>query len=106
MDEKHHLVTVIVTAHNRTPDRGANSARNVSSPAVSRWETGALLPSKTTDNLMRVIAEVPEAVAFLMDREPGIEFKVRIALDDPAPAVRHVREVTNGHDFAMRRIAA
>ncbi len=76
----------------------------VSSPAVSRWETGAMLPSKTTDNLMRVIAEVPEAVAFLMDREPDIEFKVKIALDDPAPTVRYVREVTNGHVFDMKFI--
>lgn len=57
----------------------------VSSPAVSRWETGAMLPSKTTDNLMRVIAEVPEAVAFLMDREPSMEFRVSITAENSMP---------------------
>lgn len=57
----------------------------VSSPPVSRWEMGVMLPSKTTDNLMRVIAEVPEAVAFLMDREPGMEFRVSITAENSMP---------------------
>lgn len=32
---------------------------------VSRWETGAMLPSKSADTLMRVLAEFSEVVAFL-----------------------------------------
>lgn len=76
----------------------------VSSPAVSRWETGAMLPSKTTDTLMRVLSEVPEAVVFLMRRETDAEFQVVVAADGPAIPVRY--EDATKHDVDMQRIAA
>lgn len=49
----------------------------VSSPTVSRWETGAMLPSKTTDTLIRLLGEFPEAVAFLQHGTTGGAVGVR-----------------------------
>lgn len=40
----------------------------VSSPTVSRWETGAVQQSKPVDNLMRLIRDVPEARKSLLER--------------------------------------
>ena len=40
----------------------------VSSPTASRWENGAMLQSKTADNLMRVVGEYPQVAAVLMER--------------------------------------
>lgn len=37
------------------------SLLGVASPTVSRWETGAMLQSKTADKLIRLIRDVPEA---------------------------------------------
>jgi putative zinc finger/helix-turn-helix YgiT family protein len=48
----------------------------VSSPTASRWETGAMLPSKTTDTLIRVLAEFPEVVEFLSSRSLDATFAV------------------------------
>lgn len=48
----------------------------VSSPTASRWETGAMLPSKTTDTLIRLLGEFPEAVAFLQHESTGESFTV------------------------------
>lgn len=40
----------------------------VSSPTVSRWETGSVQQSKPVDNLMRVIRAVPEARRLLLEK--------------------------------------
>lgn len=48
----------------------------VTSPTVSRWETGVMLPSKTTDTLIRVLAEFPEAVSFLQKKLPRSSFVI------------------------------
>lgn len=48
----------------------------VSSPTASRWETGAMLPSKTADTLIRLLGEFPEAVAFLQHDSTGESFTV------------------------------
>lgn len=47
-----------------------------SSPTASRWETGAMLPSKTTDTLIRVLAEFPKVVEFLSSRSLDATFAV------------------------------
>lgn len=48
----------------------------VSSPTVSRWETGAMLPSKTADTLIRLLGEFPDAVAYLRKKPAGGAFTV------------------------------
>ena len=40
----------------------------VSSPTVSRWETGAVQQSKTADNLMRLIRDVPDARNHMLEK--------------------------------------
>ncbi|MEE8732895.1 MAG: type II TA system antitoxin MqsA family protein [Eggerthellaceae bacterium] len=40
----------------------------VSTPTVSRWETGASIQQKTADNLMRVIEKFPGIADFLAER--------------------------------------
>ncbi|WP_165253637.1 type II toxin-antitoxin system MqsA family antitoxin [Adlercreutzia sp. ZJ304] len=38
----------------------------VASPTASRWETGAVIQSKTADNLMRLMREFPQAASLLI----------------------------------------
>lgn len=40
----------------------------VSSPTVSRWESGAVQQSKPVDNLMRLIRDVPEARRYMLEK--------------------------------------
>ena len=47
------------------------SLLGVSTPTVSRWETGAMLQSKTADRLMRVLAAHPEIAHELVDPSIG-----------------------------------
>lgn len=54
----------------------------VTSPTVSRWETGAMLQSKTADKLIRLIKDVPEAREYLTgstrERYQTAEFSQKI----------------------------
>jgi DNA-binding transcriptional regulator YiaG len=65
----------------------------VSSPTASRWETGAMLPSKTTDTLIRVLAEFPEVVEFLSSRnlDATLEVDASEEPDAPVPSVLNER---------------
>lgn len=45
------------------------SMLGVSSPTVSRWETGVMLQSKTADKLMRIVRDSEDGRRLLMDIE-------------------------------------
>lgn len=66
----------------------------VSSPTASRWETGAMLPSKTTDTLIRVLAEFPEVVEFLSSRNLDATFAVDATEGPDAPVPSALNERT------------
>lgn len=48
--------------------REFEKALGVSTPTVSRWETGAVLQAKPVDNLMRLMRDVPEAQRYMTER--------------------------------------
>lgn len=50
----------------------------VSTPTVSRWETGASVQMKAVDNLLRVLAEYPCACSFLEDRSEAAPAKTSV----------------------------
>lgn len=69
----------------------------VSTPTVSRWETGAVQQSKPVDNLMRLIRDVPEARKHMLkltkaQREPpfyGSENRIDTKRSAPFAAQRY-----------------
>lgn len=61
----------------------------VSSPTVSRWETGAMLPSKTADSLIRVLEACPEALRFLKGCGAKASFEVDSTVPTSSASVRY-----------------
>ena len=63
----------------------------VSTPTVSRWETGAVQQSKPVDNLMRLIRDVPEARKHMLDKaearckHAASRSEIGIEAERPAP---------------------
>ena len=61
----------------------------VSSPTVSRWETGAMLPSKVACNLIRVLSDSTDAFELLSADRHGLRFDVQAAPKSSMPAVQY-----------------
>ena len=61
----------------------------VSSPTVSRWETGAMLPSKVACNLIRVLSDSADALELLSADRHGLKFDVQAAPKSSMPAVQY-----------------
>lgn len=56
------------------------------SKTVIRWERGTVFQSKSTDALLRVLRDVPEAAAYLASRN-GMPIRMQRLADSPSPDI-------------------
>lgn len=64
----------------------------VSSPTVSRWETGYMQQTLMADNLMRLVGQVPGAATLLMRRAGVTPRKTPVIDFPPGPGASPARE--------------
>lgn len=68
---------------------------------VVRWERGTVFQNSATDNLLRVLDSVPEAVAFLAERQ-GVALPQSASQTLESVDVRHTERI---YTYAERKIA-
>lgn len=64
----------------------------VSSPTVSRWETGYMQQTLMADNLMRLVGQLPGAATLLMRRAGVTPRKTPVIDFPPGPGASPARE--------------